>query len=149
MKLDKTLVHRTAVAIIKEKIKVLAESLASVQESINSDTKSTAGDKHETGRASAQLELEQLGKQIEQAEDQLEMLRAVDSSSSDQVKSGSLIELSSGWFYLSVSLGKIIVEDMPVFCLSAASPLGQELIGKKAKEKVKLNGTELTILSLN
>ena len=40
------------------------ESIKSIQESLSSETKSSAGDKHETGRAMLQLEREKLGPTI-------------------------------------------------------------------------------------
>ncbi|MWD30855.1 3-oxoacyl-ACP synthase, partial [Aquicoccus sp. SCR17] len=42
----------------------LKKSAAALQESLNSETKSSAGDKHETGRAMVQLEQEKLAQQL-------------------------------------------------------------------------------------
>lgn len=42
----------------------LEEELNDIKEALFQDSKSTAGDKHETSRAMAQLEQEKLGKQL-------------------------------------------------------------------------------------
>ena len=44
-------------SIVDEKIEMTKESIASINDSKNSATKSTAGDKHETGRAMMEREL--------------------------------------------------------------------------------------------
>ena len=46
---------------------MLQNAINRAQESLDSESKSSAGDKHETGRAMAQLEMEKLGGQYESA----------------------------------------------------------------------------------
>ena len=53
---------------VRQKQEVLKKRGASLQESLNSETKSSAGDKHETGRAMVQLEQEKLGQQLQEIE---------------------------------------------------------------------------------
>ena len=43
---------------VESKLTNLQSALASAREAVSDDSKSTAGDKHETGRAMAQLEQE-------------------------------------------------------------------------------------------
>ena len=61
---------------LKEKINSLNSIINEVYESSNSESKSSAGDKHETTKAMMQLELEKLGTQLKEAEGQLKIGRA-------------------------------------------------------------------------
>ena len=54
----KPLAHAHCLAVVIERIAQLEASILDTQRSSQSDTKSSAGDKHETGRAMAQLEVE-------------------------------------------------------------------------------------------
>ena len=50
--------------LLDEKIFTLVSTIKLTQEASNNNTKSTAGDKHYTERAMAQLEIEKLQKQL-------------------------------------------------------------------------------------
>ena len=56
--------------LMAEKLDKLLSSLNEVSESSNSDSKSSAGDKHETTKAMMQIEQEKLSKQIAEAKTQ-------------------------------------------------------------------------------
>jgi hypothetical protein len=56
---------------LKDKIQSLNTIINEVSESSNSESKSSAGDKHETSKAMMQLEIEKLGTQLKEAELQL------------------------------------------------------------------------------
>ena len=53
---------------VNSRISRIQKDIDSIQESLASETKSSAGDKHETGRAMLQLEREKLGQQLKEAE---------------------------------------------------------------------------------
>ena len=53
--------------IIDNKVDIAKSAVESAKESRNSDTKSSAGDKHETGRAMMQIELEKNEVQLSKA----------------------------------------------------------------------------------
>lgn len=133
--------------------KVLAERIASIKtqlseliEGAKNDSKSTAGDKHETARAMMQIEQEKLANQLNLTLAQQQTLSRIDPHIvSEIVNTGSLIETNHGWLYLSIPLGKIQVNQVSVMCLSAQSPLGIKLCGKRVGEKVEMNGTTYSI----
>ncbi len=54
----KQLVYNKILKILDDKIEILKEEIESTKESRNNDTKSSAGDKYETGRAMMQIELD-------------------------------------------------------------------------------------------
>lgn len=112
-----------------------------LQDSLTSETKSSAGDKHETGRAMTQLEQEKLSRQLSEIRKTQEGLHRIDPlDATDTIGFGSLIGTDRGWFYISVGVGAISVKDQSVFCITAGSPVGQKLLGKKSGESIEMNG---------
>lgn len=137
--------------IISEKLQVLQMEIDQLRADMSSDTKSTAGDKHETSRAMAQLEMEKLGAQIQDYNLQLSTLSNLQqkpATSSKVVEVGTLAKLSSGWFFIGIALGKINFEGDNVFCISIKSPLGQQLFQKQVNDSISLNGQTITVLSI-
>lgn len=141
--------HQACLQRVDQTIALAIQAMEDVQNSANQETKSSAGDKYETGRAMMQLEKEKYAQQLAQAQDlrqQLEQLNPQQQHS--QIQLGTLLRTNEGIYYLSVSLGKLIHEDQTAFVLSAASPLGQVLLGKKAREKITFQGRNIDILEL-
>jgi hypothetical protein len=70
------------------------------------------------------------------------VLRRIDSNvKSEAVVNGSLVKTNQGWIYISIPLGKIVVDGESVMCLSAQSPLGREIVGKRAGDTVVVNNS--------
>jgi transcription elongation GreA/GreB family factor len=146
---DKKQVHAALIDALNEKHKELQAALAETDDSLSADSKSTAGDKHETGRAMAQLEREKIGGFIQQHEQLMTNAQRLDSSiKTPAIRLGSLVNTSNGWYYISVAAGRIVLENTPVFCLSPAAPLVGVLLGKKSGEEVVWQGNSIAILSV-
>ncbi|WP_299168456.1 3-oxoacyl-ACP synthase [uncultured Allomuricauda sp.] len=128
----------------------LQERSVSLQESLNSETKSSAGDKHETGRAMVQLEQEKLGKQLFELEEIKRVLQKVDiKKTSKKISLGSLIKTTSANYFIAISAGTVKRDDISIFCISAGSPIGKLLLGKQQGDLFSFNGTEIKILDVN
>lgn len=139
-------VYEACCAITADRIQSLKQQLSDLIEGAKNDSKSTAGDKHETARAMMQIEQEKLGNQLNLLLTQQQVLNRIDSNAkSEIVMQGSLVKTNRGWIYVSVPLGKIRVDDVDVMCLSPQSPLGIKLIGKRVGEKVEMNGIPYNI----
>ena len=131
---------------LKDKINALHVIINEVTESSNSESKSSAGDKHETAKSMMQLEREKLGMQLKEAEGQLAEFQKIDFSRSSQlITQGSLIETHKGWFFIAGSIGKIIVNEKTVFVISDRSPLAIAFSAKKKKDIVNFNGMDYII----
>ena len=110
------------------------------------ETKSTAGDKHETALAMLQIEQENTARQLRELLLQKLTLDKIDPVISPiTITIGSLVKTNKGYFYVSISLGKILVENLPIVAISAQSPLGRKLIGAKQFASIILNGNEFLI----
>jgi len=124
--------------IIDQRIDQYRQDIASAEESRNTATKSSAGDKHETGRALVQIELNNLEKQLSSNLALKNSLSQVpDSENRETIAFGSLIKTDQGLFFISVSLGKIMVGSETCYALSPAAPLGNALLGQKKGDTVR------------
>lgn len=132
--------------LLKTRIEESQSRIAELQVAKNSDSKSTAGDKHETGRAMVQAEVDRANEQLAKA---CEMLAGFGQIEFSQKRSkatiGSLVKAGSQMFLLSVGLGKVLVDDKEVLVISAASPVGQNLIGKARGDSFNLGPSTLII----
>jgi hypothetical protein len=96
-----------------------------------------------------QLEQEKLSHQLKELQDQKLELEKIDiSKPSAQIAKGTLIQSDKGFLFLSIGLGKIVVDDKTVFAISPQSPLGVKLLGKKENNIVDMNGAKYTIQKL-
>lgn len=147
--LNKQLVHQKALELVRSKLAGIQQDFDALQESLLSQTKSSAGDKHETGRAMAQLEQEKLSRQLIETRKTIEGLRKIDPTKTpDTIGFGSLVNTDRGYFFVSVGIGQISIDTSTVFCITAGSPLGQKLLGKRSSDIIQLNGS-LEIISIS
>lgn len=134
---------------IQNQIYLLDEQIQKVKASLQNESKSSAGDKHETGRAHLQLEMEKLGKQIQEKQlIQRQFLQIDFQKSQDSVQRGSLVKTSKNWLLLSVGIGNINFDGTKIFLISASAPLGKILLGKKKGEAAEVNGNTFEILEI-
>lgn len=142
----KQALHKRCLAIAEERIAALQHIIAETQSAANNETKSSSGDKHETGRAMAQLEIGKLTTQLGELKTIKQNLSQINPTvTSSQVVLGSLIYTNYGKFYLAASIGKVDLENQQFFAISMASPIGQLMLAKKENEDFLLNGREYSI----
>ncbi len=138
--------HQQAIELANQRVDELKAALVDVQDAANNETKSSAGDKHETARAMAQLETEKLSNQLNEAIKLAQTLNQINpKNESTQAGLGSLVFTNNGKFYLSVSLGKLLLEGETYFLISTSSPIGNLLQTKKEKQNFSFNGVVYVI----
>ncbi len=147
--LDKSSVLDALQIEVNSRVKTLEKALDDSRAEMVSESKSTAGDKHETGRAMAQLEQEKLGRQVLSARElKMAIAQIKANENHTEIQFGSLVKASNGVFFFSVGIGKLIVENDSIFCLTMTSPLGNLLKGKSAGESIHFNGKTISILKV-
>jgi hypothetical protein len=145
----RTLLFNSCLALIDERIAAAQQYLDGISESVNDETKSSAGDKHETGRAMAQIEQEKAARQLNDAIKMKTELQRIDlSKSGDTIVPGSVVITDKQHFFISVPAGAIIASGKSFYAVSPVSPIGKALMGKKAGEKLELNGNSFSIEKL-
>jgi len=127
--------------LLSEKINHIQQTLQDLSNSAANETKSTAGDKHETALAMLQLEQENKRKQLNDLLQQQSLFNKLDPSIiSPYILNGSLITTDQGYFFISVALGKIHYKEKTIFAVSPSAPLGQKLMGHQTGESIEVNG---------
>ena len=132
----------------KNKLDLLQEQVAQLKEAGQGESKSSMGDKYETGRAMAQLELDKIMLQLHQVNQQLKVLSELQPKKKcTRIEHGTLVKTSQGYFYLATGLGMVKYLDQSFFVISAGSPLGKALIDQQSGATVQLNGRSILIQS--
>jgi len=123
--------------------------IKSLETALRSETKSSAGDKHETGRAMVQLEREKLGTQLANVE---QMQRTLQKIRTDTVApiviTGSLVCTSAANYYIGISVGMFSCSQKKIYCISSAAPIAKVLLGKKIGDVITFNNTKFEILEI-
>jgi len=134
---------------VNKRLQTVEEIIKSNQKALSSETKSSAGDKHETGRAMFQLEMEKAGQQLAGIVLMKTILSKIDiSKTTKKAHLGSVIYTTSANYFLSISAGKLVIDDVIFFAISVSSPIGKQLLGKKVNDDFTFNGKKITILKL-
>ena len=145
----KIALHQACLNRIDQRIVLAQKAMDDIQESANQETKSSAGDKYETSRAMMQQEKDKHADQLDQAQELRRQLELLDPAiTQTQIQTGSLVQTNEGQYYLSVSLGKMVLDNQTVFVLSAAAPLGQALLHKRTGDKIVFQNRSIEILSI-
>ena len=134
--------------------KDLAEAkarMASLKESLGAESKSSAGDKHETGRAMIHLEQERVQDTVGRLEHMRGILiqRAFQDKAIQRVSPGALVETTGPWVLVGVPLGKVQLPDALVLCVGAEAPLAQQWHGAQPGDQVALGPQKLTIQAIH
>ena len=123
--------------------------LANVALSLKEETKSSAGDKHETGRAMLQLERENAGKQLAEIEKLEVILHRISAAiSSGPVHLGSVVMTSQANYFISIPAGEIKTDVGIFYAIGVGSPIGQLLLGKREGDEVRFRESILKINSI-
>jgi transcription elongation GreA/GreB family factor len=150
-KMNKAALYQLLIQTLEERGHEVSRAWSELQESNQQEGKSSAGDKHETGAAMVHLEMEKLGRMMEDHRKQraeAERCHPKLMEPDQQIRMGSLVQTSMGWFYLVTSLGKLKIEGQDCFVLSGASPLGHLLLGKTQGDTFSRDGKEIKILQV-
>jgi transcription elongation GreA/GreB family factor len=135
---------------VNDKLTIIETMMTESHKALEQESKSSAGDKHETGRAMLHLEMEKASQQLEVANQMKETLQRIHLNSvSEKVKLGSLVTTDQGTYFLSISAGQLEVTGKYYYAVSSSSPIGQLLIGKEKGAMVTLGTKAIKILSIS
>jgi len=125
-------------------MKMIQNQIKSYQSSLTSETKSSAGDKHETGRAMLQLEIEKAGQQLKSVTTMQEVLSKINlTKKSQKAGLGSLVITDKATYFLAISLGAITINQKIYTVVSLQSPLGKGLFGKSLGDEMNFNKSKI------
>jgi hypothetical protein len=135
---------------IDKRINNITYRLRSLEEARNQETKSSAGDKHETARTLMQLELEKSEIQLYNANNIKRILLTINPEKPTcRVGLGSLVNTSQGYYFMAIGLGKVALDGVTYFCISKESPIGNLLLHKEQGAEFHFNGNNIVILEIS
>lgn len=139
--MNKENLYQLCLKFIEQRIETAETALQQAREASNDDTKSSAGDKYETSREMMQQDIDRNKRLLIDAEDNRKVLEAIGHAPiTDSIRGGSLVYTNQGIFYISISAGQLQSEGKTVFAISAASPIGKLMLGKRKKDGFDFNG---------
>lgn len=145
MKLKQEL-YNLCETFVNQRLQTIQQTISSNQKALQSETKSSAGDKHETGRAMLQLEMEKAGQQLQSIQAMKETLARINPTQTNTMASlGSIVHTTEAAYFLGVSAGKLTASGKEFFAVSVSSPIGKVLLGNKEKDQVIFNGKQIVI----
>jgi len=107
---------------LQTKLTYLNTTLQQAIDSRNSDTKSSAGDKFETSREMAHIEIHKLEAEILKTQQFLYTVRK---------QEGRLITTDKGIFLILLPYGEIKIDNISIFCISNQAPISKLLVNTK------------------
>ncbi|MGW8122400.1 3-oxoacyl-ACP synthase [Roseivirga echinicomitans] len=145
----KAKLYASCLKLVNERVTHIEDAMRNAQASANEETKSSAGDKYETGRAMMHLEKEKLATQLSEVSKMKMGLDQINPEKNQLLAElGSVVITSNAKYFLSVSLGQIKVEDEVYFAISPASPIGRVMFGKKKGDSFDFGGKQINLLGV-
>lgn len=137
------------IAKCSDRVNTLQKAVDNAQNAANEESKSSAGDKYETGRAMAQNDRDLYARQLIEAQNDLFIVQQIKPDETFiSAQLGSLVSTSMGDFLLSISAGIIEIDGKKYMSTSMESPIGLLLKGKKMGDKIDFRGKTVSISDL-
>ena len=105
----------------------------------NSDTKSSAGDKFETSREMAQIEITKIEAEILKTKQFIQHLTT---------NTAQLIITDKIIFCITIAFGKLIVNGTEIFCISNSAPISRVLVDTKISQQFEFGGVPYKVLDI-
>ena len=141
--------HRHCVQILQDRVQQAQEAMDAAQRDANSETKSSAGDKYETGRAMAHLDKERHTRTHASVLNDLYRLQQVSVTDvCSEIEVGALVSTNRGRYYLVVGLGKVVVDGSAYQVISPESPMGAFLLDIEVGDVEDFRGQTMEIISV-
>ena len=149
MQISKVEIHETILKLLTNSIVHATKDYELAKESRDSDTKSSAGDKFETGREMMQREMDKISASIDQSKNQLNFLSKINLNRPYSIVDlGCLIITDQDIYYISIGLGKVEINAELIYAISLDSPIGQIFKGKRVGDILEFRGKTLKINQL-
>ncbi|WP_296311407.1 3-oxoacyl-ACP synthase [Winogradskyella sp. UBA3174] len=141
--------HGKCQDFLNNRLEVIQHTILDIQNSLESETKSSAGDKHETGRAMLQLEREKAGHQLAELQKINETLHKIEvKSKHSNVALGSLVITSNRNYFIAISAGELTLEGVNYYAISTLTPIAQLLLSKQVGDTVQFRDTKFTVTEI-
>jgi len=122
--------------------------METIKDSIENNDKA-GDDDDDSGNGKLLNDLEKNAQHLNNSTKMLEILKQINPKIQNESGGlGSVIYTQSNVFFLSVSVGKIELDNSNYFAISLQSPIGMLLVNKKKGDRITFNGTSYTITNI-
>jgi transcription elongation GreA/GreB family factor len=136
-------------AFLSKRRLVIENLISEIEISLQSETKSSAGDKHETGRAMLQLEREKLGKQLAENDILKEVISKIDITKSNSlVGLGSIAYTTEACYFIAIGVGEVVIDNQKFYIVSTKAPISRALLGKRIGDNIVFRDRKAKIINL-
>ena len=141
--------YKACEAYVEERIKRIEAAMAGLESDLENETKSSAGDKYETGREMINLEINKLAEQLQQFKNLRNTLNVAKSRTNNgSAQLGTAVKTNMANYFIAIPADRIILDGDEYFAIGANSPIAQLLLHKKAGEEITFNGKSAEILEV-
>jgi transcription elongation GreA/GreB family factor len=141
--------HNLCLVYVHDRMNAAQFAINEAQQATNDDTKSSAGDKYETGREMMQQETNRNLTQLNEANKLIVALNQISTAGqSASAEAGSVVITNNGKFYLSISAGSLVLNGETYFAISPGSPVGLKMKGCKVGDGFSLNGKGYEVMEV-
>lgn len=141
--------YKKCICFVAERLHTIKNAIKEVQESLTTETKSSAGDKHETGRAMLQLEREKLGQQLASIQTLEQTLQKINVEIvSKKVNLGSLVYTSEHNYFIAISAGEIVYKNQIFYAISFLTPIAKVLLSKETGDEIEFGNSTFAITKI-
>ena len=141
--------YKQCLEFVDSRFQTIQNTIKEIQESLLSETKSSAGDKHETGRAMLQLEREKAGNQLAEIQKLKAILNKINLEAKHQkVALGSVVYTTQSNYFIAISASEIVLNTVKFYAISQATPMAQLLISKTVGDEVIFRNTTIKITQI-
>ena len=142
-------IFNACIELVGKRFENIQNNIKEIHDDLRSETKSSAGDKHETGRAMMHLERERFGVQLSEINKLRTVLQKINiENKSKRISVGSLVYTSQNNYFIAVSLGAIEINGNLFYVISPQTPIGKLLMGRAIGDIIEFNGKTFTIARL-
>jgi len=141
--------HQYCQFTLNKRLEAIQNSIRDLQNALESETKSSAGDKHETGRAMLQLEREKTGQQLAEVQKLQEIVQKINPEINHTKGAlGSVIYTSKSNYFIAISIGEIQIDNTTYYAISPGTPIAQLLLSKEVGDGIEFRDTKFTITEI-
>lgn len=138
--------HNLCTAYIAQREQQIVQAIADARDAAANDTKSSAGDKYETGREMMQQEIDlNLARLAEVQKQKTALAHIAANEAKDLVVPGAVVTTNNGTFYIAIGAGPLKLDGNTYYAISPASPVGSAMAGQTAGYSFQLNGKRFVI----
>lgn len=134
---------------IDNQINHIQEEIQSAKLSAQAESKSSAGDKHETSKSLLQLSQENNASLLANLWQQKPVIQQLAQAiPSECIGLGSIIDTDNGIYFIAIGIGAVKLNNNTYFVISPTAPVGKLCMGKKAGDTIVFRENRISILGV-